>query len=76
MVFQVMGVNKMLGSVSRMCASGQQVVFNPPGHTDGSYVRDLHTEARTTLREENGTYKMDAWVNPNVPDQTGFGRQA
>ena len=76
MVFQVTGVNKMLGSVSKMCATGQQVVFNPPGHPDGSYVRDLHTETRTPLREENGTYKMDAWVNPNLPSQAGFGRQA
>eukprot|EP00973_Karenia_brevis_P020503 2816221-Karenia_brevis.AAC.1 len=63
--FQVTNVNKPLGSVSRLCQAGQQVVFNPPGHPDGSYIRNLQTGARSQLTLFNGTYKLKAWVNPN-----------
>ena len=77
MTFQVTQVNKALGSVGKLCQSGQQVVFNPPGHPDGSYVRDLRSEVRTPLREEGGTYKMDAWVSPyRDAVALGFPRQA
>ena len=77
MTFQVTNVNKPLGSVSRICAAGQQVVFNPPGHPDGSYVRNLMSNERIPLREENGTYKLDGWLNPYSPDgnKPGFARQ-
>ena len=64
MTFQVTNVNKVLGSVSHLCAMGQQVVFNPRHHPDGSYIRDLTTETITPLRQENGVYKLDAWVRP------------
>jgi hypothetical protein len=60
----VTGVNKPLGSVSRICSGGQQVVFNPQGHPDGSYIRNLATDGRTMLIEENGTYKLHGWANP------------
>lgn len=76
MVFQVTDVTKPLGSVSRICSSGQQVVFNPPGHPDGSYIRNLQTGDRTPLREENGTYRLHAWVNPYIANDTqGFPRR-
>ena len=57
-------VNKVLGSVGEICRTGQQVVFNPPGHPEGSFIHDLQSGLRTPLREEGGTYKMDVWVNP------------
>ena len=75
MTFQLTNVNKVLGSVSRLCQAGQSVVFNPPGHPDGSYIVDLHSGTTTPLREENGVYKLDAWVNPYRHDAAGFGRQ-
>ena len=62
--FQVTDVSKPLGSVSRICESGQQVVFNPPGHPDGNYIRNLGTGLRSKLDLINGTYKLKAWVNP------------
>ena len=75
MTFQVTEVNKMLGSVSRLCAAGQQVVYNPPGHPDGSYMKDLASGTVTPLREENGLYKLDVWVNPYKPNGLGFAWQ-
>ena len=76
MTFQLTNVHKMLGSVSRLCQAGQSVVFNPPGHPDGSYILDLHSGATTPLREENGVYKLDAWVNPyRANNNAGFPRQ-
>ena len=36
MTFQVTNVSKPLGSVSKTCETGDQVVFTPPGHPDGS----------------------------------------
>ena len=44
--FQRTNVNKPLGAVSRICQAGQQVVFNPEGHPDGSYIRNLATGGR------------------------------
>ena len=76
LTFQVTAVNKVLASVTRMCSLGQQVVFNPPGHPDGSYIRDLKAEVVTPLREENGVYKLDAWVRPHSHGSAlGFGRR-
>ena len=76
MTFQVTQVNKVLGSVSHLCSLGQQVVFNPASHPDGSYIRDLTTETITPLRQENGVYKLDAWIKPyGNGNEGGFARQ-
>ena len=76
MTFQVTEVSKPLGSVYRMCEAGQQVVFNPPGHPDGNYIRNLRTEERVPMTAVNGTYRMSAWVNPYTPDShPSFPRQ-
>ena len=64
MTFQVTEVNKVLGSVSKICAKGHQVVFSPPGHRDGNFILNLQTGDRMPLFEANGTYKLYGWVNP------------
>ena len=76
LTFQVTEVHKTLCSVSRLCEVGQQVVFNPIEHPDGSYIRDLRTDTITPIRIENGVYKLDAWIRPfSDGDPTGFGRR-
>ena len=60
MTFQAAPVDRALGSVKRMCASGHVVVFDE----DGSYVANKRTGEINWLREENGNYMLDTWVMP------------
>ena len=69
MRFQVCGVTKPLGSVSRICQAGSRVVFGPPD--EGSYIEHVTTGRRTTLRQCKGLYFLDMWIAP----ASAFGRQ-
>ena len=58
-VFQVADkVTRPLGSVSRMISKGNQVVFD----SRGSYIYHRPTGAVTWLRQEDGVFVLDAWV--------------
>ena len=76
MTFQVAGVHKALGAVSRIVGAGHRVIFDDP-KTEGSYIEDKTTGHRTKLREQNGVYFLDVWMKQgeHVPVQ-GFPRQA
>ena len=62
MVFQVAGVSKALGAVSRIVGAGNQVIFDEP--SVGSFIRNKQTGKLTPLRQHNGVYYLDAWVKP------------
>ena len=66
MDFTVCGVNKALGSVSRICSRGNRVVFDTGA--GNSYIESKKTGERINLRESNGTYVLDVAVAP--PDMT------
>ena len=79
MAFQVAGVSKALGAVSRIVGAGNRVVFDDPD-TVGSFIENKTTGKRTPLRQHNGVYYMDAWVRPghgydNDRNDQGFTRQ-
>ena len=79
MSFQVAGVSKALGAVSRIVGAGNRVVFDDP-NTIGSYIENKSTGKKTPLRQHNGVYYMDAWVKPgqgydNNENEQGFHRQ-
>lgn len=63
MSFQVAGVSKALGAVSRIVGAGRRVVFDDPT-TVGSYVENKTTGKTSPLRQHNGAYYLDAWVKP------------
>ena len=77
MTFQVTGVNKALGSVSKMVKNGNKIVFDAAG----SYVENIVTKERLWLREDNGVYVLDVlvappgWTNDEESSQSGFTRQ-
>ena len=54
MTFQAAPVERALGSVKRMCASGHTVVLDD----EGSFVRNKATGETNWLREGNGTDKF------------------
>ena len=62
MAFQVAGVSKALGAVSRIVGAGNQVIFDEP--SVGSFIRNKQTGKLTPLRQHNGVYYLDAWVKP------------
>ena len=66
-MFQVADVNKVLASVSRMCESGRHKVVFQRGD---SFIEDIKSGQRTQLRERNGVYVIEAWV-----DRSDFARQ-
>ena len=73
MTFQVAGVNKALGSVSKMVHSGNRVVFDK----SGSYIENVRSKDRLWLREDNGVYVLDMPVAPSDADahtEPVFGR--
>ena len=70
--FQVAGVSKALGAVSRIVGAGNRVVFDDP-ETAGSYIGNKKTMNRTPLRQYNGVYYLDMWMKPG--DHVGFHRQ-
>ena len=63
MTFQVADVTKILGSVSRIVSTGHKVVFDTP--EIGSYLENKATGKNITLRQHNGVYLLDVWVEPN-----------
>ena len=69
MLFQVAPVTKPLGSVSKICKKGHRVVFDD----DGSYIENKITGEYMNLREKNGVYVLDVWLNN--ADAWGFPRQ-
>ena len=76
MSFQVAGVSKALGAVSRLVGAGNRVVFDDPS-TVGSFIENKTTGKKTPLRQHNGVYYLDVWVKPGCGyDNQDFIRQA
>ena len=72
MTFQVAAVNKALGSVSKIVANGNRVVFAQ----DGSFIENEWSKDRLCLREDNGVYVLDMLVAPPGKRlEVGFVRQ-
>ena len=63
MTFQVADVTKILGSVSRIVSTGHRVVFDTPDV--GSCLENKSTGKKINLRQHNGIYFLDVWVEPN-----------
>ena len=63
MSFQVAGVSKALGAVSRLVGAGNRVVLDDP-NTVGSFIENKATGNKTPLRQHNGVYYLDVWVKP------------
>ena len=63
MTFQVAEVTNILGSVSRIVNAGHRVIFDTP--EIGSYLENKATGKRIALRQHNGVYLLDVWVEPN-----------
>ena len=76
MSFQVAGVSKALGAVSRIVGANNRVVFDDPA-TVGSYIENKASGKITPLRQHNGVYYLDVWVRPGAGiDNQGFPWQA
>ena len=78
MAFQVAGVSKALGAVSRIVGAGNRVVFDDPA-TIGPFIERKETGEKTPLRQHNGVYYLDVWVKPghgydNQENNQGFQR--
>ena len=58
MTVQVAEITKPLGSVKKMVAAGNRVVFD----SEGSYIEEKGTGLRTKIHERNGTYALDLWI--------------
>ena len=72
MTFQVARVNKALGSVSKIVANGNRVIFDP----NGSFIENVWTKDRIWMREDNGVYVLDMIVAPPEKNvKSGFTRQ-
>ena len=61
LTFQVAGVKKPLGSVRKMCAAGNRVVFEDISETQGGYVENRVTGDRIPINKEGGTYGVTIW---------------
>ena len=72
LAFQVAGVSKALGAVSRFTGAGNRVIFDDPETSEGSYIENKKTLHRTPFRQHNGVYYLDMWMKPgdhlNVQD--------
>ena len=75
MSFQVAGVGKALGAVSRIVGCGNRVIFDHPDN-GGSYIENKQTGKVTPLRQNNGVYYLDVWYKPGSELNQGFARQA
>ena len=67
--FQVAGVSKALGAVSRIVGAGNRVIFDDP-ETVGSYIENRKSGSRTQLRQYSGVYYPYMWMKPG--DHVGF----
>ena len=54
---------KFWGSVSRIVGAGHRVILDSP--EVGSYVENKSTGKKIFLRQHNGVYLLDVWVEPN-----------
>ena len=63
-------VKRFLGSVSRITAAGNTVVFNPPGY--GSEIYNWKTGKSTPLRQKDGVYLLDLWIKVPKSENQGF----
>ena len=71
MTFQVARVNKALGSVSKIVANGNRVIFDQ----NGSFIENIWTKDKIWLREDNGVYVLDMVVAPPEKKmESGFTR--
>ena len=61
LTFQVAGVKKSLGSVRKMCAAGNRVVFEDISEAVGGYVENKSTGARIPINKEGSTYGVTVW---------------
>ena len=72
MTFQVTDVTKALGSVSKIVANGNKVVFDG----SGSFIENKRSREILWMREDNGVYVLDVYVAPpDDYDRKGFHRQ-
>ncbi len=55
---QVTDVTRVLASVSKICDSGNQVVFNPAG----GFIKNIKTGEKTESGRKGGIYELDVWV--------------
>ncbi len=69
MTFQICNVTKPLGSVSKICAKGNRVVFDD----EYSFIEHRASGARLPLQKKNGVYVLEAWTM--TPPPQGFSRQ-
>ena len=56
--FEVANISRPLGSVSKLVRKQNKVVFDE----GNSYIENKKTKERVPLREENGLYFLDIWV--------------
>ena len=69
--FQVAGVSKALGAVSRLTGSNNDVVFRNPNR-GGSFIYNVENDKKYALRQTGGVYWFDVWVKPgNFVDNKG-----
>ena len=72
MTFQVTDVTKVLGSVSKIVANGNKVVFDG----SGSFIENKRSREISWMREDNGAYVLDVYVAPpDDYDRKSFHRQ-
>ena len=70
MIAQVAGVRTPLGSVRSMLAAGNQVIFDPtPGK---NMIKDIKTGKEIPIKERNGSYEVDLWVEANKKVKSKF----
>ena len=72
MVFQVAGVTKALAAVNRIVSAGHKVVFD--NIEKGSYIENKTTGQRQYLRQADGIYYLDVWVQEESNTEAGFQR--
>ena len=65
-------ITQTLLSASKLEASGNDVVFSD----EGSYIYNRHTDSYIPIRRENGSYKLDFWVEDPDPCQSLTGKFA
>ena len=71
-MFLVADVNKVLASVSRICESSQERVVFQKGN---NYIEHLKTGRRTQMKERNGVYVIEAWIDKGLLNKADFARQ-
>ena len=64
--YQIADVTRPLCAVSRMCDSGNKVIF----HKDGGYVESPDGK-KTAFRRERNVYLLSTWIREEAPGFTG-----